>query len=741
MGPAVIAALLALLWIASVSAQDILQILRVGGATAESGPPVPPGDPSISDTSPLPTGTAGTLYGKVFTCTDGTPPYTWTQPSGTLPSGLSLSPVGNLSGTLGVSSGGNYSFEIRCTDAAMNTDTDLFQMTVALSAPSFTTATPVNGCNLNVACTSSTLVCTGGVSPYTFTVTGGALPTGMTLNSSSGLISGTPTVDGTFPFTARCTDTTLAFGQKDYTIVVSPNADTFSFTSPSSPFTSSNKSGLAYSVTTTIAAGVREIRCSTEQSFDQIKSGPRIYNDSAPYSTTVSVTSNNNSMGLGTFTYICCGLNPSREVVSCSSIEGTLTQATSILTAYGAKAQTGVAYSFEAHPEGGSASFTWDNQSGGASLGGGACTGLSITTSSSLGLFSGTPTTAGTCNAAVRACGSDGTCASATIPIAVQSTPLPGGDDFYDTLVALPEELAHVSFRSQAEIDSYLSNTTTGEWLAGDDYATVTIYPTAKDLRSQLRVLLNQTTGTVLNTWDFMMSDSRRPFWCRGGSYNFFQDEAINFKEYQFGFKGPSDPTSDTGGIDTETSFSFGRFGDGCTYSTDIGDRLYPWTTITPVGNTAPSSASTGNPPRPTGCNDTNQEYLIRPNVWYRVWFQLELNLSWEEFDYWDACIGTAGSPQGPMTSGTYHRLTKWIWGENDAAPTRLLWMVPNPPVKGAADHSKLAAWWVELDTSSSLGLAYQAYTTRIRNYVALYNYALPAVPETDTTIFQVPYR
>lgn len=49
------------------------------------------------------------------------------------------------------------------------------------------------------------LVPIGGTAPYVFTLTAGPLPTGITL-SSSGLLSGTPTVLGTFPYTVQVID-------------------------------------------------------------------------------------------------------------------------------------------------------------------------------------------------------------------------------------------------------------------------------------------------------------------------------------------------------------------------------------------------------------------------------------------------------------------------------------------------------------------------------------------------------
>jgi hypothetical protein len=52
----------------------------------------------------------------------------------------------------------------------------------------------------------SALTGSGGASPYVYSVTGGALPGGLTINSSTGQISGVPNSAGTFNFTAQVTD-------------------------------------------------------------------------------------------------------------------------------------------------------------------------------------------------------------------------------------------------------------------------------------------------------------------------------------------------------------------------------------------------------------------------------------------------------------------------------------------------------------------------------------------------------
>jgi hypothetical protein len=67
---------------------------------------------------------------------------------------------------------------------------------------------------------SQTINAQGGTSPYTFAVTSGALPTGTTLNTSSGVISGTPSAANTFSFTITVTDSLGFTGSQAFQIII-----------------------------------------------------------------------------------------------------------------------------------------------------------------------------------------------------------------------------------------------------------------------------------------------------------------------------------------------------------------------------------------------------------------------------------------------------------------------------------------------------------------------------------------
>lgn len=84
---------------------------------------------------------------------------------------------------------------------------------------------------------SATLSATGGQPPYTWSITG-SLPSGLTLNSSTGVISGTPTAAATDNFSAMVTDSTGASATQNFSITINPassSGSSFAITTTSFP--------------------------------------------------------------------------------------------------------------------------------------------------------------------------------------------------------------------------------------------------------------------------------------------------------------------------------------------------------------------------------------------------------------------------------------------------------------------------------------------------------------------------
>ena len=157
-----------------------------------------------------------------LTATGGVgPPYTFTGAG--LPPGLSISPSGTISGTPTVS--GTFNYTVTITDSAGNTGTLNCSVTVSPPTPPTSTCIVINATQ-GVAITPVTLTATGGAGgPYTFTATG--LPAGLSI-SSSGTISGTPTVSGTFNYTVTITDSAGNKGTLNCSITVPPQGKSFS---------------------------------------------------------------------------------------------------------------------------------------------------------------------------------------------------------------------------------------------------------------------------------------------------------------------------------------------------------------------------------------------------------------------------------------------------------------------------------------------------------------------------------
>ncbi|MEQ1750828.1 MAG: putative Ig domain-containing protein, partial [Prosthecobacter sp.] len=166
--------------------------------------------------------TAATQYAaytaQTMTATGGTAAYTWTVFSGSLPTGMTLSAAGVLSGTPG-SNPGSYNFTLQARDANNCTSTRAYTLTVNCPPITLSATTFVNAQQFSVY-TPQTITAAGGNAPYSFSITAGALPSGMSM-TSAGMVSGTPTaVPGTYSFTVRATDATSCVGTLAYSITV-----------------------------------------------------------------------------------------------------------------------------------------------------------------------------------------------------------------------------------------------------------------------------------------------------------------------------------------------------------------------------------------------------------------------------------------------------------------------------------------------------------------------------------------
>ena len=100
---------------------------------------------------------------------------------------------------------GNLGFNAEVTDSAQPPRMASAAFAIFVSLPVQITTSSLSNGSPSVFY-SVTLAATGGLAPYSWTITQGALPNGLTLNATSGVISGTPTDVGTSTFTVQVAD-------------------------------------------------------------------------------------------------------------------------------------------------------------------------------------------------------------------------------------------------------------------------------------------------------------------------------------------------------------------------------------------------------------------------------------------------------------------------------------------------------------------------------------------------------
>jgi hypothetical protein len=191
--------------------------------------------PTVTVTNPgVTTGTAGTPFSQTFTATGGTPPHTFTT-SSTLPTGLTLSSAGVLSGT--PTQTGTFPIVVTATEnggCSGNGTT----YTLVISCQTITVTNPVNTAGTAGTAFSETFTETGSIGGATFS-TASTLPAGLTL-SAAGVLSGTPTEAGTFPIVVTVTDGNGCTGTgSTYNLVISCPAPITGTATPASQSTCS----------------------------------------------------------------------------------------------------------------------------------------------------------------------------------------------------------------------------------------------------------------------------------------------------------------------------------------------------------------------------------------------------------------------------------------------------------------------------------------------------------------------
>jgi hypothetical protein len=354
---------------------------------------LPVSPPIIAIATPPPSAWVGTPYNYALSAGGGFQPYIWSVVSGGLPTGLSLSSAGVIGGTP-VSSGTSYfTLQVAGNNGSYSRSA-LSIVTYPPGTPAITTVSPLPPGFVS-ATYNQALSASGGATPYFWSIYSGALPSGLSLNSS-GVIYGTPASSGTFGFFAKVAGSNGAYSTKAFTLTVTsgPVITTASTLPP-------GWVGQPYSQALTASGGAAPYSWSiTSGSLPAgLALGSNGLISGTPLSTAnsnfvIQVTDNNGVSSTAAFA-LSTAVPPNPPVItSGTTVSGT----------------QGHAFSYQIAATNTPASYAAT----------GLPMGLGVNTAS--GLISGTPTGSGTTSATITATNPGGT-GSATLVITVQPAP------------------------------------------------------------------------------------------------------------------------------------------------------------------------------------------------------------------------------------------------------------------------------------------------------------------------------
>ena len=205
-------------------------------------------------TTTLGSGVLGQAYNATLGATGGVQPYTWSIISGSLPAGLGLNSNGQITGT--PTATGTSNFTVKVVDSETPTAqsaTAGLSISINNSAPLQITTSGLPTGVINTLYSNAFLSASGGIQPYTWSIVSGSLPPGLTLTPSTGQISGTPTSQGTFNFTAKVTDSSNPNQSATASLSITING-TLTITTTGLP---NGVNGSSYSATVNASGGLQ----------------------------------------------------------------------------------------------------------------------------------------------------------------------------------------------------------------------------------------------------------------------------------------------------------------------------------------------------------------------------------------------------------------------------------------------------------------------------------------------------
>lgn len=360
--------------------------------------------PLTVTTTSLPDASLGAPYTATLAAFGGVFPYSWSISSGSLPTGLTLNAsTGVISGIPTIS--GSFSFTVQVTDnntPVKNTATRNLTINVSLMAINNTGLKPWTQGIQYSSGTPETLTATGGVTPYTWSISSGSLPPGISLNSSTGALTGVPTTSGVFTFSVKVTDSSSPTKQsatKSFSITINPPLAILTTSLPAGAINA------GYTQSINSSGGTSPLNWSI--SSGSLPPGLSIDTGTGVISGTTTAS--------GTYTFgITVSDGPGSSASKSLTIQ--VNNLINIDTTTAAGATVGTAYTQTFKASGGSLPYIWGIVAGSAPDG--------LTLNVNTGVLSGIPTTSGTFAFAVQVTDNNGLTTSKVFSVTVSGSGL-----------------------------------------------------------------------------------------------------------------------------------------------------------------------------------------------------------------------------------------------------------------------------------------------------------------------------
>jgi Putative Ig domain len=198
---------------------------RTPTPTPTTPTPTPTLPPLVIDTTSLPDGNVGNSYDAFVTASGGQgTPKLWSVIAGKLPDGLTMASFYGVQSTIISGTPTTLQTTTFTVQVKDNTGVATQALSITIDPPPPLVITSPTPPPATVGTSYFTnLFASGGVQPYTWSITAGQLPPGLALVKGSNggtTISGTPTTKGTFTFTETVTDSTGAQASQQFSITV-----------------------------------------------------------------------------------------------------------------------------------------------------------------------------------------------------------------------------------------------------------------------------------------------------------------------------------------------------------------------------------------------------------------------------------------------------------------------------------------------------------------------------------------